>query len=188
MLMTITELDAINQILSAIGSDPVMSLEDNLDMDVVNARRLLKETSRYIQRQGWDFNKTTRTLTPAVDTKRIAWDNTVISLSSSDGNVYVKRGEWLYNLTDDTYEFSKPIEVTVIYGVDFEDLPDCFKTYVTAKTALDFQSRYFGDTTVSQDLQLALQMAYQDIVKYDLEMSDANMLNVAGVSEVLQRT
>ena len=29
---------------------------------------------------------------------------------------------------------------------------------------------------------------YQDIVNYDLNMSNANMLNVAGVSEVLQRT
>ena len=33
-----------------------------------------------------------------------------------------------------------------------------------------------------------MQMAYQDIVNYDLNMSNANMLNVAGVSEVLQRT
>lgn len=187
MLMTITELDAINQILSAIGSDPVMSLEDNLDIDVVNARRLLKETSRHIQRQGWDFNKTTRTLTPD-ETKHIAWDTTIITLSSIDGNTYVKRGDWLYNMTEGTYEFPKPIEVTITYGVEFDDLPDCFKEYVTAKTALDFQSRYFGDTTVSQDLQLAMQMAYQDIVDYDLNMSNANMLNVGGVAEVLQRT
>lgn len=188
MLMTITELDAINQILSAIGSDPVMSLEDNLDIDVVNARRLLKATSRHIQRQGWDFNKTTRKLTPDEDTHYIAWDDTIITLSSIDGNTYVKRGDWLYNMTEGTYEFPKPIEVTITYGVEFDDLPDCFKEYVTAKTALDFQSRYFGDTTVSQDLQLAMQMAYQDIVNYDLNMSNANMLTVAGVSEVLQRT
>lgn len=188
MLMTITELDAINQILTAIGSDPVMSLEDNLDMDVINARRLLKDTSRHIQRQGWDFNKTTRTLTPDTETKKIPWDDTIISLSSSDGNTYVKRGSYLYNMTDDTYEFPKAIEVTIVYGVDFDDLPDCFKNYVTAKTAMDFQSRYFGDTTVSQDLQYAMQLAWQDIVNYDINMADANMLNVAGVSEVLQRT
>lgn len=188
MLTTITEIDAINQILSAIGSDPVMSLGDNLDIDVVNARRLLKENSRHIQRQGWDFNKVTRNLTPNKATKRITWDDTIITLSSSDDNIYVKRGNYLYNLTNDTYEFPNAIEVTIVYGVDFDDLPDCFKNYVTAKTALDFQSRYFGDTTVSQDLQYAMQLAWQDIVNYDINMSDTNMLNVAGVSEVLQRT
>lgn len=188
MLTTLTELDAINQILSAIGSDPVMSLEDNLDIDIVNARRLLLDTSRTIQRQGWDFNKVTKTLNPDKDTKKISWDNTIISLTSDDDNTYVKRGEYLYDLTNDTYEFDKGIEVTIIYGVDFEDLPDCFKNYVTAKTALDFQSRYFGDTTVTQDLSMAMQMAWQDIVSYDINMSDANALQFTAVSEVLQRT
>ena len=77
MLTTQTELDAINQMLSAIGSDPVTILEDSTDIDVINARRLLKEVSRHVQRQGWDFNKTTRTYTPDVNTHRIAWDDTI---------------------------------------------------------------------------------------------------------------
>ena len=73
-------------------------------------------------------------------------------------------------------------------GTEFEDLPDCFKNYVTAKASIDFQTRYFGDSPVSQDLQMAMSMAYQDIVQYDMDMQDVNMLNLTGVSEVLQRT
>lgn len=188
MLMTLTELDAINQILSAIGSDPVTTLEDSTDIDVINARRLLKDVSRQIQRQGWDFNKTTRTYTPDENTHRIPWDDTIITLQSNDNNVYVKRGKYLFDVTNDTYTFMEPLEVTVIYGVDFDDLPDCFKNYVTAKTAIDFQTRYFGDTAVSQDLQMAYAQAYQDLVQYDMSMQDVNMLNLTGVSEVLQRT
>lgn len=188
MLTTLTELDAINQMLSAIGSDPVTVLEDSTDIDVINARRILKDVSRHVQRQGWDFNKTTRTYTPDVNTHRIPWDDTIITLTSNDGNVYVKRGKYLFNMTEDTYSFPKEIEVTVIYGVDFDDLPDCFKEYITSKAAIDFQTRYFGDATVSQDLQYALQIAHQDIVQYDMDMQNANMLNLTGVSEVLQRT
>lgn len=188
MLNTLTELDAINWILSAIGSDPVTVLEDSTDIDVINARRILKDVSRHVQRQGWDFNKTTRTYTPDVETHRIMWDDTIITLASNDGNVYVKRGKYLFNMTGDTYEFPKPIEVTVIYGVDFDDLPDCFKEYITAKAAIDFQTRYFGDSSVSPDLQYALQQAYADIVQYDMDMVSPNMLNLSGVSEVLQRT
>ena len=59
MLTTQTELDAINQMLSAIGSDPVTILEDSTDIDVINAHRILLDVSRHVQRQGWDFNKTT---------------------------------------------------------------------------------------------------------------------------------
>lgn len=188
MLITLTEIDAINQMLSAIGSDPVTTLEDSTDIDVINARRLLKDASRTVQRQGWDFNKTTRTYSPDKTTKRISWDDTIISLKSSDDNTYVKRGKYLYDMTNGTYTFDKDIEATVIYGVDFDDLPDCFKNYVTAKAAIDFQARYFGDNTVSQDLQMAMASAYQEIVQYDMDMQDVNMLNLTGVSEALQRT
>ena len=188
MLTTQTELDAINQMLSAIGSAPVTVLEDSTDIDVINARRLLKEVSRRVQRQGWDFNKTTRTYTPDANTQRIRWDDTIITLKSKDNNVYVKRDKYLFNLTEATYTFKEPVEVDVIYGVEFNDLPDCFKEYVTAKASIDFQARYFGDTSVSQDLQYNLQIAYQDIVQYDMDMQDVNILNLPGVSEVLQRT
>lgn len=187
MLTTLTELDAVNQILSAIGSEPVSSLEVS-NIDVINTRRLLKNVSRQIQRQGWDFNKVTKTYTPDEETHRIKWDDSIITISSNDDNTYVKRGKYLYNITGETFEFTNDIEVTVIYGVDFDDLPDCFKEYVAAKAAIDFQSRYFGDSSVSADLQYALQMAYQDIVQYDMNMQDANMLNLSGVSNTLQRT
>ena len=188
MLTTLTELDAINQMLSAIGSDPVTTLDDSTDVDVINAYRILLDVSRHVQRQGWDFNKTTKTYTPDANTHRILWDVGVLSLKSNDNNTYVKRGKYIFNMTDDTYEFPEDIEVTVIYGLDFEDLPDCFKEYITAKAAIDFQSRYFGDSSVSQDLQYALQIAQQSIVQYDMDMQDVNILNLSGVSEVLRRT
>ena len=50
-----TELDAINFMLSAIGSDPINTLVDDTDVDVANAKRILEQVSRSIQRQGWDF-------------------------------------------------------------------------------------------------------------------------------------
>ena len=188
MLTTLTELDAVNQMLSAIGSDPVTTLDDSTDVDVINAQRLLSDVSRHVQRQGWDFNKTTKTYMPDVNNHRIMWGTNILSFKSEDDNVYVKRGNYVYDMTNDTYEFPKEIQATVIYGLDFEDLPDCFKEYITAKAAIDFQSRYFGDSSVSQDLQYALQIAYQDIVQYDMDMQDVNILNLSGVSEVLQRT
>ena len=35
------KLDAVNEILSAVGSSPVNSLEDELNVDVLNAVRIL---------------------------------------------------------------------------------------------------------------------------------------------------
>lgn len=188
MLVTQTELDAVNHILSAIGSAPVTTLEEDMDIDVVNARRILSNVSRDIQRKGWDFNKVTRTLSPRMDNHHIPWDRTIISLHSTDGSTYVKRGEWLYDMTRGSYEFDKPITVEIVEGVDYDDLPDAFKTYVTAKAAVDFHTRYFGDAAISEDLQMGLTLAYQDIVQYDMEMGSLNMLQVAAVPPVLERS
>lgn len=188
MLVTQTELDAINYILSSIGSSPVTTLEDDMDIDVVNARRLLAKVSRDIQRKGWDFNKITRTLSPRMDNHRIPWDSTILALHSTNGSTLVKRGDYLYDIARGSYEFDKPITVEIVEGIDYEDLPDAFKTYVTVKAATDFHARYFGDTSISEDLQMELTLAYQDIVQYDMEMKPLNMLQVAAVPPVLERS
>lgn len=188
MLGTLSELDAINIILSSVGSDPVNSLDDEADVDMANAKNLLEQTSRNIQRKGWDFNTYTYTMKPDVYTKKILWDNRIIKFKSRDGNTYAKRGNYVYDMTNQTFEFENDIVLTAILALDFEDLPDCFKNYIAARAAIDFQARYFGDQQVSQDLQYNMQEAYQDIVQYDMDMGSYNMLNLTNVSSVLERT
>ena len=50
------ELDAVNDILSAIGESPVSTLEGDVNADVVNARRILTKINRMEQSKGWTFN------------------------------------------------------------------------------------------------------------------------------------
>lgn len=186
MLIALTELDAINLMLSSIGSDPVSDL-DETDVDVANAKRILEDTSRNIQRQGWDFNTVSYTLQPNRDNK-IKWIDTIISHKSGDGKVYVKRGDSLFNLTENTFYFKNKIVLTAIIAVDFEDLPDCFKRYIAALAAFQFAQRYFGDQTTVETLQYDVQMAHQQIVAYDMNMGNYNMLQLTNIAEVLERT
>ena len=51
-----SELDAINEILTAIGSSPVNSLEDDANADVINARSMLYRVSREVQSAGYLSN------------------------------------------------------------------------------------------------------------------------------------
>lgn len=187
-MLTITdELDAINIMLTAIGSDPVNTLEDTTDVDVMNARRMLDKVSRDVQRKGWDFNRGIYTLYPNEYDKRILWDNTIVYQKSLDGNTYVKRGDYLYDMTHQTFKFDKEVKLEIIKAVDFMDLPDCFKNYIACKAAVNFQARYLGDETVSQDLQADVVEAYQDLVQYDIDMADTSMLELANIKAVLVR-
>lgn len=188
MLTVTSKLDAINIILSSIGSDPVNSINEELDVDVANAIRMLDKTSRDIQRKGWDFNSYALTLSPDRFTQRIAWIPTIISYHSTDGGTYVKRSDNFYDMQNQTFTFDKDIHLTAVMMIDFDDLPDAFKTYSAARAALDFQTRYMGDTATMQDLQMSVQEAYQDIVTYDMNMGDYNMLTFIGVTPVLERS
>lgn len=189
-MLTITdELDAVNIMLSAIGSDPVNTLTDTTDVDVANALRILEKCSRDIQRKGWDFNKGIYTFYPNIaDNNRILWDNTIIYHKSMDGNTYAKRGEYMYDMSNKTYNIKNKVELEVTVALDFIDLPDCFKSYIAAKASMAFQARYLGDTQISQFLMMEMQEAYQDIVQYDLDMGKVNMLQLTNIANVLTRS
>lgn len=185
MLLSLTKLDAINLMLAAIGSDPVNDV-DETDVDVANALRLLEDTSRNLQRQGWDFNTAEYTMYPNQDNK-IRWIDTILKFTSDDG-AYVKRGEFLYDNTNMTFYFKDKVVLNVVIAVDFEDLPDCFKRFIASKAALQFAQRYMGDPTTVETLQYDVQDSWSQIVQYDMDMGNYNMLQLTNISEVLQRT
>lgn len=188
MLLATTKLEAVNIILSSIGADPVNTLDEDADVDVANALRMLTSTSRNIQRKGWDFNKGAYTFTPDVWSKKIKWNETIISFEPDDGGQYSSRGGYLYDMANQTDKFEKPVTGTVTVALDFEDLPDSFRNYIALRAAVDYQMQYLADGSVSQDLQMQLADAHADIVEYDLRMGSYNMLQLTSIANVLERT
>lgn len=187
MLFISTELDAINLILSGIGEAPVNSLTESESIDVDNARRLLTSVSRNIQRQGWQFNTLANvTVMPDTNSKKIRYNPLWIKVTATNGEVYVKRGDFLYNLTQKTYTFKEAVQLTIIEAVDFEDLPEEFKVFITAEATIFFQERYLGDENVSQELRIEESRAYADIVQYCID-TGSNMLQTVGMQSALER-
>ena len=186
MLLATTKLEAVNILLSAIGADPVDSLDTEIDVDVANAVRMLDTTSRNVQRKGWDFNRGTYTFTPDANTHRIRWNNTIISYQFY-GGLYAIRDGYLYDMTGQTFEFPGPVSCTVTVALDFDELPDCFRNYIALKAALDFQMQYLADGNVSAVLQSQVAEAQSDLVDYDLHMGDYNMLQLTNIAHVLER-
>ena len=188
MLFITDELDAVNAILASIGESPINTLVDAESVDVDNAQRTLENVSRRIQRRGWQFNtRLNEEVLPDVNTKRIKYNPTWMNLKADDGKTYVKRGDFVYNLSDKTYTFENNLTVSIIEAVDFGDLPDEFKQYITCKAAVEFQARYLGDDNISQELMQELAEAYADIVQYSID-TGTNMMQTTGMQEALERT
>ena len=146
----LTELSAVNGMLSASGHTPLNSLEDARNADSFQARRALADASREVQLEGWYFN-TSRDVTLTPDLQgRIKLPHNVIRLdiapNSRDYGQYdvVQHGSEAYDLKNRTYIFSSPIVVTLVLFFPFELLPDAARAYIAARATRRFRHDVTG--------------------------------------------
>ena len=189
MLLTpVSELDAVNEIISAIGEAPVNTLDEVNNVDVINAIRILRGVNRRIQSKAWSFNTIdSYTLNPDVFTKRIAWSDNFLFIKGTDGTKYTKRGEYVLNFDTQSEIFDAAITVEAVLLVPFEDMPEAARNYITAKASKQFQTRYLGDAALTEELARDEMAAWQELQEYELDLNNYNVLQFTGVQQLLQR-
>ena len=150
-----TELEAVNIILSTVGEAPLNTLVGSLPVDGTMARNVLNEINREVQSQGWHFNthyKATLSrnagneIPLASNVLRVELDPNKYSKSSHN---IVQRNNFIYNLAKNTNIFDTDFEdVTIVYLLDFADIPEQAKRYITIRSARVFHDRTLGATTL----------------------------------------
>ena len=150
-----SELEAVNTILSTIGEAPLNSLSGSLPVDGTVAKNVLSEVAREVQSQGWHFNTHYKaTLTRDTDNKipvasnvvRVELDPTLYSKSSYD---IVQRDAYIYNLAKNTNIFDTNFDnVTIVYLLPFDEIPEQAKRYITIRSARIFHDRTLGANTL----------------------------------------
>lgn len=149
-----TELEAVNTILSTIGEAPLSTLTGSLPVDGTTAKNILNEISREVQSAGWHFNTQYKVdLTRDTSNKvPIGTDVVRVELSNRyDKSSYdvVQRGSYLYNLAKNSNIFDQDFtENTLIYLLQFEDLPEQARRYITIRSARVFHDRTLGANTL----------------------------------------
>lgn len=184
------KLDAVNEILSAVGSSPVNSLEEELNVDVLNAVRILDSVSKEIQSRGWDFNiEDSVALLPDDDTNLVPCPNNYLRFVSS-GYKLIRRSGYFFDILSQTNEFPEGLTLdTLVRGLDFEELPEVFRKFITCRAARIFQMRYLTSDDLNKHLMTEESSAYADIIDYDLTTGNYNILNDDQyISQYIQRS
>jgi hypothetical protein len=187
-----TKLEAINTMLATIGETPVSTLEDTGVVDVAIAKRVLHNVSRRVQVKAWEFNlEKSFTLTPTFPKKEIVLPaNTlgVDSVGSDIGITVVQRGTRLYNNTDHTYIFDEALDVDLILFLDFEELPEAARDYITIKAARIFQQQTVGSLDLEAFSEREELMSLIVLKQFDGESADYSILTgTRSVANVLAR-
>lgn len=144
-----SRLEAVNTMLSVIGEAPVNDLTaSSATADVIMAGNVLDEVSREIQTHGWDFNRETLVKLVPNEANEIVLSTSVAEIDieplDADSKQYVQRGGKLYNKTDHTFTISKELKATIVYILDWEDLPQAARHYFMIRAARRFQDRVVG--------------------------------------------
>ena len=147
-LQPTTELEAVNELLKAVGEVPVDSLETIGFTDAAIARDQIRTTSRELQTRGWYFNKDDDyAFTPGAD-GIVVLPQSVISIrpARSESRRITPRAGKLYNADASTFVFSPdaPPVVNVTWLFPFEELPESARRYITVHAATVFQTSQLG--------------------------------------------
>ncbi|UCR91170.1 putative tail tubular protein A [Ralstonia phage RpT1] len=173
-----TELDAVNAIIGSIGEGVVNTLEGDANVDVLNARRLLAVVSTEVQDKGWTFNVDEAfELVPDTFSNKIVWLPTYLRVLTTGGTPYVNRGGFVYDRLGRTDQFPGRITVTMTEQVPFEELPLCFRQYITYIAADRFNSQFYGDPGVAEACAKAIIEASNSVQEYEIDYGGYNLFN-----------
>jgi len=182
MTLSLTsELDAVNIMLGTIGESPINSLEAATGVvDAVTARSILAEIAVQVQEEGWHFNTEYEfVLTPSMDTKEIYIPANAIEVDTSPydkGLDVAIRGSRLYDRGNKTYQFSKDLKCDMTILLEFNELPQSARHYITIRAARVFQQRVVGSETLGSFTEKDEARALRSMRRYEARTGDYNIL------------
>lgn len=183
---SMTELEAVNVLLTTIGEAPVNTLSGNQVTDVTIAKQVLNEVSREVQSQGWHFNTEPQVKLSRNLDNEIAVPADTARIDSNEYNVVIREGK-LFDLDERTFTFDSNIEADIVFYRDFEVLPDTAKKYITTRAARIYSDRMINSETMHRMLARDEQSALIDLKEFEGDTGDYNMMDSYSVARVLNR-
>lgn len=190
VMTSTTELEAVNVMLSNIGESPVNTLDDDNVVDAGIAKTILRNVSREVQSEGWFFNTDyKKSFLPNAD-NRIQLPQNILKVDPTASSTrYVQRGRFMYDRENHTYDILEAVELDVVVGFTFDDLPETAKRYISLRSARIFQERMLGTPTISQFNAQDEMRAYASLKTEENNAADHNVLNdSATLQYTVQRT
>ena len=173
-----TKLDAINTMLSCIKHAPLNTLDGTLSTFAVSAISLLNSELMRVQLKGYDFNsEDDYPLNPDKNGIIKIPDNVIkIEIPQIYRNQYVVRDSKLYDKYNHTFHIQHPLKVSISFALEFDELSEEVKRYVTMHAAYKFAKRELGSQTVAVYTQQDLLEAEADFLNHELGKGNYSLI------------
>ena len=189
-----TKLEAVNTMISVIGESPVNTItgQTSLPITAIQAISTLDETSRAVQSEGWHCNTEHEyELTPDSNTSKITLPNNTLKFDL-DPLLYtdtdpVQRGLKLYDRKNHTEVWTQNVKGTITFELEFEDLPEQIRHYVTVKAARIFANRFICNREIEGFTLREEVEAKARAIDSDSENADRTIFDNYSVLRVIDR-
>ena len=174
-----SKLKAVNTILSNIGQAPTNSLDIANPM-VALAQNILDDVSTDVQSEGWTFNSEQQyPFTPDASTKEIAIPVNILQIDSPHParlDVVVRQNK-LYDRANHTYRWDESKKLNVVWLLEWEDLPEAAKQYISIRAANLFAMRATGSAEVAKYSEREEGSARAALIQYECEQGDYSIFS-----------
>ena len=182
-----TELDAVNSILMSVGETPVNTLNVQ-SPEVVIAQNTLRQVCREIQAEGWSYNTENEYPINLDTNNQCIVPNNVLQMDlnifqhGKDYDVVRRTDNGIQKVYDKkghtfTFENCSKLYFDMIWMIDFEDLPQPFKDYITARACRIASNRMVNNPQSAKLLEADEALARAIALEYDTKQADHNIFN-----------
>ena len=182
-----TELDAVNSILMSVGETPVNTLTVQ-SPEVAIAQKTLRQVCREIQAEGWLYNTENEYPIDTDSNNQVVVPNNVLQLDLSiyhhgkDYDVVRRSDNGIQKVYDKkghtfTFENCNKLYFDMIWMIDFEDLPQVFKDYITVRASRIASNRMVNSQPSARLLEADEAALRAAAVEYENRQGDHNIFN-----------
>lgn len=173
-----TKLEAINVMLACIGHNVINTLEGVKSAFITTAENILDTETKRVQLQSYDFNtEENYPLVPDTDGFIKIPDNVVsIAYPQAYLNRYTERNGKLYDKAEHSFIIKHPLRVGIVFALEFEELPEVVRYYITILSAYKFTKRELGSQAVCIYTQEDVNEAKQAFIESELDLGNYSLI------------
>lgn len=182
-----SRLSSVNDMLSAIGENPVNSLTGSTGV-VAMADSILDRVDREVQSKGWHWNRQTETISENSSGEYEIPPNFIrldFNLAKVDPII---RDGILFNLYDGApVNDEGDLQATVTVFLEFDELPEYARHYMTIRAGRVLHDRVIGSARHHQWSKEDELAAWAVLMKQEARQADYTMFRDPAVASILAR-
>ncbi len=169
-------VEAVNQVLEAIGQPPVSDAEKDTHPDSIEADGFLLRADNKIQRRGWHFNMFFDVALAFDGNGNIATGDILRIIAVKYPWRVAIRNSKLYDLENETIVFTAEPTVSAVRKLTWFDLPWSLQQYIITDAAVTYQRYKRTDQVDDAVLRDNLAQAKLQAVRDDEDLRQTNLL------------